>query len=75
MKSSHRLEWTAVLSFAGRRPLNQSDGADASRRAIGAADCPPRSVRRFARAITRLQRPVVPASTLARLPTADPPLH
>ena len=24
MKSSHRLEWTAVPSFAGRRPLNRN---------------------------------------------------
>jgi len=47
------------------------DGADASRRAIGAADCPPLSVRRFAPAIKRMQRTAVPASTLARPPAAD----
>jgi hypothetical protein len=49
-----------------------SDGADASRRAIGAADDHPLSVRRFAPAIKRLQRTVVPASPLARPPAADP---
>jgi hypothetical protein len=49
-----------------------SDGADAPRRAIGAADCHPLSVRRFAPAIQRLQRTVVRASKLARPPAADP---
>jgi len=49
------------------------DGADASRRATGAADYHPLSVRRFAPAIKRLQRTVVHASTLARPPAADPP--
>jgi len=44
-------------------------GADASRRAIGAADSHPFSVRRFAPAIKRLQRAVVRASELA--PAAD----
>jgi hypothetical protein len=48
------------------------DGADASRRAIGAVDSHPLSVRRFAPAIQRLQRTVVPASQLARPPAADP---
>jgi len=48
------------------------DGADASRRAIGAADYHPLSVRRFAPAIKRMQRTVVPASQLARPPAADP---
>ena len=47
----------------------------AARRAIGAADYHPLSVRRFAPAITRLQRTVVPASTLARPPAADPQLR
>ncbi len=54
------------------RPLNASDGADASRRAIGAADYHPLSVRRSAPAIKRLQRTVVHASLLARPPAADP---
>ncbi|MFH1952815.1 MAG: hypothetical protein ABIL06_14490, partial [Pseudomonadota bacterium] len=51
---------TLVLS------LNNIDGADALRRAIGAADYHPLSVRRFAPAIKRLQRTVVHASKLAR---------
>jgi hypothetical protein len=55
-----------------RARLMPSDGADASRRAIGAADDHPLSVRRFAPAIKRLQRTVVPASPLARPPAADP---
>ncbi len=42
------------------------------RRAIGAADYHPLSVRRFAPAIKRLQRTVVHASKLARPPAADP---
>ncbi|GEM_PF-2568630 len=37
-----------------------------------AAACHPLSVRRFAPVITRLQWPVVHASTLARPPAADP---
>jgi len=53
-------------------PLTSVDGADASRRAIGAADYHPPSVRRFAPAIKRLQRTVVHASKLARPPAADP---
>jgi len=60
---------------AKRAPLTLSDGADASRRAIGAADCHPLSVRRFAPAIKRLQRTVVHASKLARPPAADPQLR
>jgi len=48
------------------------DGADASRRANGVADCHPLSVRRFAPAIERMQRPVVHASKLAHPPGADP---
>jgi hypothetical protein len=48
------------------------DGADASRRAIGAADYHPLSVRRFAPAIKRLQRTVVHASQLAHPRAADP---
>jgi len=48
------------------------DGADASRRAIGAADGHPLSVRRSAPAIKRLQRTGVHASQLARPPAADP---
>jgi len=50
----------------------RGDGADASRRAIGAADGHPLSVRRFAPAIKRLQRKVVHTSQLARPPAADP---
>jgi len=49
-----------------------NDGADALRRAIGAADYHPLSVRRFAPAIKRLQRTVVHASKLALPPAADP---
>ncbi len=49
------------------------DGADASRRTIGAADYDPRSVRHTTPAITRLKLRLVPASTLARPPAADPP--
>jgi hypothetical protein len=56
-------------------PVTGNDGADASRRAIGAADYHQLSVRPYAPAITRLQRTVVHASTLARLPTADPQLR
>ncbi len=48
------------------------DGGDASRRAIGAADYHPLSVRRFAPAINRMQRTVVHASKLARPSAADP---
>jgi len=51
--------------------VNTKDGADASRRAIGVADCRPLSVRRFAPGITRFQRPVAPASTLVRQPVDD----
>jgi len=43
-----------------------ADGADASRRAIGAADRHPLSVQRFTPAIKRLQRTVVHASNPAR---------
>jgi len=50
----------------------RDDGADASRRAIGAADLDPLSARRSAPAIKRLLRPVVPASKLAEPPAADP---
>jgi len=52
--------------------VSYCDGADASRRAIGVADCHPLSVRRFAPAIKRLQRTGVRASVLARPPAADP---
>jgi len=55
-----------------RAPGDGHDGADASRRAIGAADYHPLSVRRFAPAIKRLQRTVIRASKLARPPAADP---
>jgi hypothetical protein len=64
-----------TTACSGRRsapPLMPGDGADASRRAIGAADSHPLSVRRFAPAIQRLQRTVVHASKLARPPAADP---
>jgi hypothetical protein len=50
---------------------NAKDGADTSCRAIGAVDYHPFSVRCFAPAITRLQRAVAPASTLAHLPADD----
>jgi len=50
--------------------LTAGDGADASRRAIGAADGHPLSIRRFAPAIKRLQRTVRLVSKL----TAAPPL-
>jgi len=43
-----------------------------ARRAIGAVDSYPLSVRRFAPAIKRLQRTVIHASKLARPPAADP---
>ena len=56
-------------------PLKRSDGADASRRAIGTATYHPLSVRRFALAIKRMQRTGVHASTLARPPAADPQLR
>jgi hypothetical protein len=49
-----------------------TDGADASRHTIGAADSHPHSVQRYAQAITRMQRTVVLASKLARPPAADP---
>jgi hypothetical protein len=49
-----------------------TDGADASRHAIGAADCHPLSVRRKAPAIKRMQQTVAHASKLARSPAADP---
>jgi hypothetical protein len=52
--------------------MSKLQGADASRRAIGVADYHPLSVRRFAPAIQRMQRTVVPASELARPPAADP---
>ena len=49
------------------------DGSDASRRAIGAADCHPLSVPALPRqAIKRLQRTDVPASKLACPSAADP---
>jgi hypothetical protein len=41
-------------------------------RAIGAADCHPLSVRRFAPAIKRMQRSGDPASKLAVSSAADP---
>lgn len=47
------------------------EGADASRRAVGAPDHHPLSVLYFASAITRLQRAVAPASTLACQPVDD----
>ena len=71
---------TVMLSNKGMEPTRNKpraahawcDGADASRRAIGAADYHPLSVRRFAPAIKRMQRTGVHASTLARPPAADP---
>ncbi|GBC78526.1 hypothetical protein HRbin08_02022 [bacterium HR08] len=59
-----------ALRVTELRALMLTDGADASRRAIGAADYHPLSVRRFAPAIQRLQRTVRPVSQL----TAAPPL-
>jgi len=52
--------------------LISADGTDASRRAIGAADCHPLSVRRSAPAIKRMQRIAACASKLAPTPAADP---
>jgi hypothetical protein len=53
--------------------LISPDGSDASRRAIGAADCHPLSVPALTRlAIKRLQRAAVPASKLACTSAADP---
>jgi hypothetical protein len=50
-------------------PGELGDGVDASRRAIGAVDCHPLSVPALTRqAIKRLQRSVLPASTLAGPP-------
>jgi len=49
------------------------DGADATRLAIGAADCHPHSVPALTRpAIKRLQRTTAPASKLACSSAADP---
>ena len=52
--------------------LTHPDGADAMRRAIGAANYRPPSARRVAPAIQRMQRTVVHASKLARPTAADP---
>jgi len=50
-----------------------NDGADATRLAIGAADCHPLSVPALTRpAIKRLQRTTAPASRLACSSAADP---
>jgi len=43
-----------------------------TRRSIGAADCHPLSVRRFAPSIKRMQRTVAPANKFASAPAADP---
>jgi len=48
--------------------VSRIDGADASRRAIGAAAFQPLSVRRAAPAIQRQKRPGFAASQLASLP-------
>jgi len=48
------------------------DGADATRRAIGAAYYHPLAVRRFAPTIKQLQQTVGPASKLAVPAVADP---
>jgi hypothetical protein len=69
MPSTQTAKRAASLCFC--LPVMASDGADASRCAIGAADYHPLSVRRFAPAIKRLQRTVVHASKLARPPAAN----
>jgi hypothetical protein len=72
-KRKRRIENQEVASGAPNCPrLMHTDGADAARRAIGAADYHPLSVRRFAPAIQRMQRTIVHASKLARPPAADP---
>jgi len=48
--------------------MPHNDGADASRRAIGAADYHPLSARRYAPAIKRLKLTVGPARKRAALP-------
>jgi len=56
-----------------RARLMLSDGSDATRRAIGAADDHPLSVPALMRqAIKRLQRTAAPASKLACSSAADP---
>ena len=63
------------MVWSGRRfapPLRPDDGADASRRAIGAAHYHALAVRRCAPAIKRMQRTVGPANKLACPPSADP---
>jgi hypothetical protein len=62
----------ALTALPPRPPLTASDGTDASRRAIGAADYHPLDVRRFAPAIKRLQQTAVRTSKLARPTAADP---
>ena len=65
-----------ALAAQGSRPyvprVTHTDGADASRPAIGAADSHPHSVRRYAPAITRMQRTDGLASKLASPSAADP---
>jgi hypothetical protein len=51
----------------------RDDGVDASRRAIGPADCHPFSVRRCAPSIKRLQLTGLRTSKLALQPAVDPP--
>jgi hypothetical protein len=62
----------ADADWGGLQLIRMTMARTATRRAIGAADYHPLSVRRFAPAIKRLQRTVVHASQLARPPAADP---
>ena len=61
-----RQNGNAGLSSAAQ--VSSIDGADAPRRAIGAADYHPPAVRRFAPAIQRMQRTGSTASKLAHRP-------
>ncbi len=50
----------------------QLDGTDAARRAVGAADCHPLSVRCAAPATKRMQRKAMHGRLRTRPPAADP---
>ena len=70
--AQHRVAGNVAPLHAATR-LNPTDGADATRLAIGAADDHPLSVPALTRqAIKRLQRTVVPVSKLACSSAADP---
>ncbi len=61
-----------ALSLAARALVSLAMERTLRRRSIGAADCHPLSVRRFAPSIKRMQRTVAPANKFAYALAADP---